>query len=480
MFNRIITWLREAWSKMIGTTDIKTALNVDLEMSAPMVTALQNWSRMYINDAEWLSATVKSMQLPAGIASEIARSATIEMKVEVTAAAAGSKAKRADFLNTQMQKILPRLREQLEYGCAKGGLMIKPYVDGKELAFDFVQADQFYPVGFANAMITSCVFSDQRKVGDWYYTRLELHAVGGGLDGGYLVKNAAFRSTVKGDLGVKVGLDSVESWKDLQPEATIRGVDRPLFAYFRYPQANNVDPSSPLGVSCFARAVDHIKHADEIYSNLVWEFESGERAIYVDTSSFDKDSTGKPILPQGKGRLYRTLNQMDAAQLGEEGFWKDWSPEFRDASIKSGLDAILKRIEFNSGLAYGTLSDPNTVDKTATEILSSKQRSAATIVDTQKALETTLDQLLYAMDIWATLNKLSQKGNYEAVYEFDDSLVTDKQQQFSHDQIVVGMGAMSKVEFRMRNYGESEEVAKQKVAEAQAEQPADLFEEEGT
>ena len=41
----------------------------------------------------------------------------------------------------------------------------------------------------------------------------------------------------------------------------------------------------------------------------------------------------------------------------------------RDASFFNGLNQQLRRIEFNSNLAYGTLSDPNNTDKTAEEIL---------------------------------------------------------------------------------------------------------------
>jgi A118 family predicted phage portal protein len=136
----------------------------------------------------------------------------------------------------------------------------------------------------------------------------------------------------------------------------------------------------------------------------------------------------------------------------------------------------LKRIEVLCGLANGTLSDPETVDKTATEILSSKQRSAATVVDTQKALQKSLDELLYAMSAWCDIEGLAPAGVFTAEYNFDDSLVTDRDKQFSQDGQTVGMTAMPKVVFLMRNYKLTEEVAKKWLADAQAEQPeVDLF-----
>jgi len=141
----------------------------------------------------------------------------------------------------------------------------------------------------------------------------------------------------------------------------------------------------------------------------------------------------------------------------------------------NGLDAILKKIEIACGLAQGTISDPATVALTATEIRMSKQRTYATIVDTQKALEDALEGLLYAMDVWATLGNLAPQGKYSAVYYFDDSIVADHDTAFAQDMQVLDR-VMSKVEFRMRNYGEDLETAQKMVAMVTAEnQPVDFF-----
>lgn len=217
-----------------------------------------------------------------------------------------------------------------------------------------------------------------------------------------------------------------------------------------------------------------IEQADQQWTDLLWEFESGQRALYADVTAF-VDENGKKVLPAK--RLYRALN--GGSNLGDnpEGLFHDWSPTFRQAEILAGLDAILRRIEFTCGLAYGTLSNPQTVDKTATELKISNQRSYATITDTQKALQSALDALLYAMDTWATLYKLAPKGAYSASFEYDDSIVVDKETQFSQDSRALGLGVMGKVEFRMRNYGEDEATAKKKIADILAEQPQeqDLF-----
>ena len=89
--------------------------------------------------------------------------------------------------------------------------------------------------------------------------------------------------------------------------------------------------------------------------------------------------------------------------IGEDGMFHEWTPSLREENILRGLDAILKRIEYACGLAYGTLSDPASVEKTATEIKASKQRTYATVTDTQKALQSALERLIWAMDVWTTI-----------------------------------------------------------------------------
>lgn len=471
MFKKIIQWIQERLNKMISTSTVKQALKIDLALSQPMAIALQKWSAMYINQAEWLNESVKSLNLPAAIAAEISRAVTIEMQVSVTGSA------RADWLQLQLKNVVDNIRTYTEYGAAKGGLMIKPYINGANISVDFVQADQFYPVAFdTSGKMTACVFSDQKTIGQYFYTRLEFHTL---ANAGYRITNAAFRSTTKEMLGNQIELSMVDAWADLEPEAMILNVDRPLFAYFKMPTANNIDPTSPLGVSIYARAVELIEQADRQWSSLMWEFESGERAVYADTTAYGKDSNNKPVLPRGNKRLYRALDSV--ANIGANGkLFEEWSPEFRDASIKNGLDSILKKIEFNCGLAYGTLSDPEAVALTATEIKTSKQRTYATITDTQKSLEDALEGLIYAMDVWATLGNLAPQGKYSVVYEFDDSIVADHDTQFAQDTQAVGLGTMSKVEWRMRNYGEDEPTARKMIDMIALErQPMDLFATDG-
>lgn len=459
MLQRLIIWVKEFWrSIVIGKSSIKDKLGVDVFISQEMASALELWSNMYVNKAPWLNDEVVSTNLAAAISSEIARLSTLEMRVKVD----GSP--RAAYLLEQLETVLLNMRSIIELGAAKGSVILKPYISDGHINVDIVQADQFLPVAFdANGGITDVVFVDQRAIGDTHFTRLEQHTL---KQKEYTVRNKAYKSTTRDALGQEIALTEVPDWAELKDEATIANVERPLYGYFRYPLANSIDPTSPLGVSCFSRAVKQIEQADRQWSDLLWEFDSGKRALFIDVLAFGKDKDGKAILPNR--RLYRTVETGSA----EGEFFQEWSPDFREQNIIAGFDAILKQIEFLCGLAYGTISDPNIVDRTATEIKSTKQRSYSTVVDTQKAITRMLDGLLYAMDVWATLGKLAPRGKYTATYDYDDSIIVDRSAQFTEDLRLVTTQIMSKIEFRMRNMREDEATAKKMLAMVASEEEA--------
>lgn len=478
LFNNIWAWLKGLVNSMIGTNNVQKALGLAeiIPLSSEMTEALTLWSAMYKNQSPWtmVDTDIKSLNLAPAIASEISALITLEMKVDIT----GSK--RAEYLAQQFAPMLEIMHTAVEYGSAKGGIILKPYVKDGGLAVTFFHADQFYPVAFdGNGKIESCVFVDHKRDGQYHYKRLEYHRKLNvkRTDGtNYEVINKAYKSNSADDLGVEIPLESIADWAQIQPYVTMKDIKAPLFGYFKYPLANNIDSNSPLGVSCFSRAVGQIEQADRQWTRLLLEFETGERALYVDPSAFEVDeATGKRKLPIKK--LYRTLRSNQTTT----DLFEDYTPTLRQVEILAGLDAMLKKVEYDCGLAYGTISDPNTVDKTATEIKSSKQRTYATVTSGQKSLTYAINGLLYAMDAIATLYKLAPKGKYETTIKYDDSIITDKEVQRANDAQDLGLRVLSRVEYRVRNYGESVEVATQKIAEIDTENKTDsLFDDAPT
>ena len=571
--------IKEFFLNMLGINHkIEETLHVTPAVSDKMAEAIDEWTAMYMDDAEWLKepspedpSRIVSLGLPAFIASEKARMAVLELKSEITAPtkterkpnpnyfppvsdefgnvkASGESptiveetvegdTRRADYMNEQYhKKLLSKIRTQLEYGTAKGSLIIKPYVvrskvtgvagisnpksenqqedkqdknnktnknpfnktkepeekiensnaGGKQgeqetykykMEYDFIQSDCFYPISFdGSGNLTDVAFIQTKTEGDITYSRLERHKLN---VNNVTIENYAFKQTVSGNqdvytgiggmtLGSEIPLTDVPEWKDIPARAVIQNVDRLLFGYFKMPDANTIDPHSPLGMSCFGRARNLIKDADEQYSRLLWEFEGGELAIDIDRDALqfmaDAQGNGHSAMGHLQNRLYRTID------LGESDTYKPFSPSLRDVSLINGLNTILMRIEDVCALSRGTISDVAAEARTATEIKILKQRSFSANKEIQCALQTALEDVIYAMNVYVTLYNIvgdikynsdgtvdtSEMGTYDVSFEWDDSILVDEETELNTRMALHNAGIESKLALRMWYYGETE------------------------
>ena len=517
--------LKEILRTMIGAKTIEQALQVNPVISSQMENAIQLWCDMYKNQSPWLNeptferpTRVVSLGLAASIASEKARTALLEMASEITAPTkeveianpkyqkpepdefgnvlptaepemvveerpVGS-IERAKYLESQYKKLKSQLRKQIEYGIAKGGLVIKPYVvisadeNDPELKtvytieFDYIQADCFYPLAFdASGNITEAAFIQTKAEKDVIYRRLEYHKW---EKNRVQVINRAYKSTntvnndmLSVDLGEEIALTEVPEWQNIPQSTVIKNVKKPLFAYFKMPEANTVDTFSPLGVSGFSRAVNLIKDADLQYSRLLWEYEAGEKAVNIDRDAFkfinDPQGQEHTVLGTMQERLYRRMD------ITSEELFEPYAPQLRDNNYIAGLNAILMRIEDVCAISRGTLSDSADIARTATELKILKQRSYQANLEIQQAIELTLKDVVYIMDVYCTLYQITPEGEYDVSFEWDDSLIVDTYEELTTRLSLMNEGLVSKLENRMWYFGETERQAQEALTKIEQE-----------
>ena len=205
-----------------------------------------------------------SLALANVISGEVARLVCLEFASEI------SGSKRAEYLNSQYKKLLPRLREITE-GCAGlGGVVLKPYVSGGGIEVTCVTPDMFVPTEIsADGSVVGGVFMDRITRDGKIYTRLESHGFSAGE---YVIENKCFVSDRFAGGGKEIPLGMVKEWRSIKPRVTVTGLSKPLFAYFKMPSSIR---DLPLGEPIFAKSVKLIADAEKQYSRLLWEFESG-------------------------------------------------------------------------------------------------------------------------------------------------------------------------------------------------------------
>ena len=428
--------------------------SIDYVMSSKTAALIELWNNMYEGKAPWINNKIQDAGIPAAVAAEQARLTTIELESHVEGSVRG------DYINRIYQKVLGNLRVYTEYAYAKGGLIFKPYVTKTGISIQYIQADEFFPLEYDSEQITKCAFLDQFRKGNEIYSRVEIHT----LKDGYLtIENRAFLSRTDGILGTEVVVDTVDKWAELARAVTFENVYKLPFGYFKIPLGNHKDTKSPLGVSVYSKAAEHIREADKRYSQINWEYESKEAAVHIAQSLLKyKPETDSFEYPGGKERLYRGVEYNAGAV--DKPFIDTFSPDIRDAALFNGWNHQLRLIEFDCNLAYGTLSDPNNVDKTAEEIRASKQRSYSFITTCQEALQNALEDMIDAVAFWCDIYNLCPSGAYKTSFVWDDSIVVDKEKERQTDRADVAMGAMPLYEYRMKWYGEDEEIAKAKTS----------------
>lgn len=443
---KITDFLKGVWRRLFPLRDIKTALNIKPAITQEMLNSIEIWANSYSGQADWLNDNIKSLGLEKAVTREFANIVLNEMTVNI------SNPKLLEIFNIAIRD----LNMNFQRGLATGAMVIKPLgADGVQ----FVSANAFIPIEYDSCgRLVKVVFPEFKQIEDKFYTRLEYHDLD--PQKGLTITNTAYSSTSKGNLGREIPLEYVEEWQNIEPYTAYPLMFRPAFGYYRNPIDNTID-GSHAGISVFNSALDLIRLTDIQFSRLDWEFESGERAVHADVSVLKDTKTVAKL----NERLYRGV-KIDTG-VNNNSFFDEFSPQLRQVDLIAGLNEYKRNIEFSVGLAYGDISDPNTVAKTATEIKSAKDRKYNTVTAIQQNLKECLEDLTYALAFYNAL----ATSNYTFTCTFKDSILIDEEAERKQDIQDLNLGILNPWEYRAKWYGEDKETAL-----ANLPQPAEVVE----
>lgn len=436
---KIIETIRKWVNRMLPAQSIEQVYHTDLAMSDEMLSRITLWEQMYAGTAPWTNEEIASLRLEQGVVREFANIVLNEMTVKIS----------HEPLEKLYKKAVRDLNKHLQAGLASGAMIIKPLNTDN---VQYLTQSGFRVLSYdAEGAPMDVVFPDVKKIGDSdYRIRLERHTLdpsGRGLT----ITNRAFCSSTPDTLGREISLTAVEEWASFPALRQYPSMQRHAFGYYVNPIDNTVDFGHG-GVSVFDAARYVIRKADTQLGRLDWEFESAERRIDADQQAIKLDADGNPTIPS---KIYRSVDVQD--------LFKEFSPALRHEGFIKGLDEYKRCIEFIVGLSYGDLSNPQSVEKTAAEILAAKQRKYNAVTAIQEKLKICLEDLTYAI---AFYNSMANSG-YTFTCTVQDSILTDSAEERKQDMQDVSMGAMQLWEYRMKHYGEDEKTAKRMVAGAE-------------
>lgn len=374
--------------------------------------------------------------------------------------------KEQDFIDLVLTEnnFTVKANEMQEMKSALGTVAYVPRVIGQEISesgdivpgnasgivLDYVTIENIYPLSWQNGYISECAFSSDVTRGGKDYLYLQIHRRED--NGNYVIENRIYR--YNNEQLADEQLVNVKGFENIPP-VVHTGSDKRQFVIDRPNIANNVNYLLPTGIAIYANAIDVLQGVDIAYDSYVNEFKLGKKRImvkpsaaqYLDgTPAFDPDDVVFYVMPE----------------------------DTEDGAVVTPIDMTLRTAEHNTGIqdqlnilsskcGFGETYyrfDGGSV-ATATQVISENSTMFRTIKKMEIVLEQALVELCrILLRMGNTAMNAGLNEDVEISIDFDDSIIEDKQTDFSRDMQLLSAGIMNDWEFRMRWMNEDEATAK--------------------
>lgn len=458
----LITAIR-GWFSMLFKSKAKEEFNIETIGSEQLDAWINECVNIYQGNPCWLDSEdhIDTVNFAKAICSETARLATMGIGIHVDGSV------RADWIQQQIEKIYFQLRHWVEYGCAYGTVILKP--NGETV--DLYTRNQFEITHVTGDQIDGVIFHNQLQNGKKWYTRLEYHRFENGL---YTITNKCYIGDSPSDAKERIDIE-LTPWAGLMEEASIQNIDKPLFGVLRMPHANNIDLGSPYGLPVFSEAIQELRDLDIAYSRNSKEIQDSKRTVLLDSDTLIPTGVKVANSPHAWEAQRNQLGLPDMVKNvrgdGKEVFYQEINPNLNTDTRLAGINALLSQIGYKVGFANGYfVFNESTGIQTATQVEADQQRTIQFIKDIRDKLESCLDGLIYALNVFADLYSLAPRGVYEIVYDFGDITYSFEADKLNWYKYVVS-GKVPFWYYLVKFEGFTEEDAKKLEKEVQPKTP---------
>lgn len=328
-----------------------------------------------------------------------------------------------------------------------------------QIKIQFVNAQNIYPLTYDNDSISECAFvNDTIKFNTDNYKSeqirdVQLHVL---ENDEYIIRN--FRFIVgEGETLTEIPVDDI-------PEEIQTGNNFRWFIPIKPNVTNNFNLDSPFGIPIYANSLDLIKSLDLTFDSFVNEIQNGRKRLFV---------TQEAMKVGGDGCFKNAFDPQDVLfyildsnfSENKANYVQEVNGQLRITELRNAIQTNLDLLSNKLGLGDQYFKfDVGSVSKTATEVISENSDLFRTIKKHEQVLESALRELIKA---------IIQIGNSEHLFnineeviniDFDDSIIESKEQERLQDRQDMAIDVLSRVDYRMKWYGEDEETAKAKIS----------------
>ena len=337
-------------------------------------------------------------------------------------------------------------------------------VSNAKTRVDLVDIDWIYPLSWDNKGISECAFGSVKYVQGKKYVILSVHKKDEKTEI-YHIYNHLFLETngTLSDISEETSQGNVNNtMKDFDTKS-----NKPWFSIFKPLLTNNLFSNSPFGIPHYANAIDNLKAVDLSFDALKNEIQEGRRRTFVraDMLNYD-DGTQKMTFDPNDTTIY----QLPSGATKDDLIQTD-SDDLRTDKQISTINANLNILGNQVGFGENHYHFDGTNLSTATAVVSSNSK----LFRRKKKLEIGYESSIFDL-VSAICYASSEFGKYnidtkDMVILFDDSIIEDKETESNRAMREVNAGLLSKVEYRMKVFGETEEIARKKIEEIKEEDP---------
>lgn len=366
-----------------------------------------------------------------------------------------------DNINKVLKKVFDdndfyvRANQLLEKSFAFGsGAFVEYNSKDGSAVMDFIPADMIHPISWEGRKITECAFGSVKVYGGVPYIYLNIHIKDN--YGKYVIQNRMFKKEDGKEVDLPRGVDRSVITNSTIPRFQIMGPN----------VTNNIEEGSPLGISVFANAIDEIKGVDLIYDSYLNEFKLGKKRLVVPISmtqrSMEDSGDTAPIFDSNDTVFYAIPGSPEST----DNKLQEVNMELRNDAHKSALETHLGLLSDKCGLGKNKYEFANGTAKTATEVISENSDMFRNLKKHEIVVKSALIGAVRAI-----LDILKYSPDADISVQFDDSIIEDRNAEFTRRVQLVSNQAMQPWELRAYELGETEETAKAACAVVQEDIP---------
>lgn len=331
-------------------------------------------------------------------------------------------------------------------------------VSNAKTRIDIVDIDWIFPLTWNNKEITECAFGSVEYVKGQKYIVLSVHKLK--ENGNYVIYNHLFSDT-NGNITEIENEDNTLSEFDTKSNVKWFSIFKPLLT-------NNLFENSPFGIPHYANAIDVLKTVDIDFDAFKNEIKDGRRRTFASADMFNYDN--------GEQRLVFDPNDTDIYVLpkgtNKDDFIQSDTTSLRTNDQINALNTSLNVLGSKVGFGENHYHFDGTNLSTATAVISSNSKMARRMKKLQIGYESAIYDLIKAI-CYAS----SQFGKYNINTEnmaikFDDSIIEDKEAESIRALREYNAELISGAEYRQRIFGETEEIAQEKINLIKQDEPS--------